>query len=79
MVLEALVTRESPRPRLTDRETECVRLLSAGLTPKAIAHRLGVSYWTVLSHLANARRRMGAETNVQLALRASRKSRDEAS
>lgn len=76
MVIEALVTRRDPRPRLTEREAECVRLFGQGLAPKEIAHRLELSYWTVQSHLANARRRLGATTNAQLALRAARRRDD---
>lgn len=72
MVVEVLVTRR-PRPYLTGREAECVALLAEGLAPKEIAARLGISYWTVQSHLGNARRRCRVSTNVQLALVASRR------
>jgi DNA-binding CsgD family transcriptional regulator len=56
------------RTYLTDRELEVLALLGKGMTTKEIAGRLELSIWTVKSHLANARRRTNARTNVQLAL-----------
>lgn len=54
---------------LSPRELEVVALLAEGFTPKEIAGHLDVSIWTIKSHLANARRRTGSRTNVQLASR----------
>lgn len=61
----------TPRHRdmLTARELEVVELLCTGLTVKEIAHRLGVSYHTVVAHLAGARRHTDSRTNAQLAAR----------
>jgi DNA-binding CsgD family transcriptional regulator len=54
---------------LSPRELEVVSLLCDGFTPKEIAGRLELSLWTVKSHIANARKRTGSRTTVQLANR----------
>ncbi len=43
----------SPFPQLTDRETEVLGLLAAGLDNAAVARRLGVSSKTVRNHVSN--------------------------
>ena len=43
----------SPFPRLTERETEVLNLLAAGLDNPAIARRLGISGKTVRNHVSN--------------------------
>ncbi|MBS1675575.1 MAG: response regulator transcription factor [Actinobacteria bacterium] len=43
----------NPRPRLTDRETEVLRLLSTGAANKDIARSLFVTEATVKSHIAH--------------------------
>ena len=52
------------RPRhpagLTTRELEVLELAGLGLTDKAIAERLSLSWHTVARHLANARAKLGA-------------------
>jgi DNA-binding NarL/FixJ family response regulator len=52
------------RPRhpagLTTRELEVLELAGVGLTNKAIADRLGLSWHTIARHLANARSKLGA-------------------
>ncbi|CCG07110.1 Regulatory protein, LuxR:Autoinducer-binding [Pararhodospirillum photometricum DSM 122] len=57
-----------PRPLacpLTKREVECLLWLASGLRSKEIAHRLGISEWTVHYHLGNSRTKLGATTNEQ--------------
>jgi DNA-binding NarL/FixJ family response regulator len=43
-----------PRPQLTDRETEVLRLVAKGLTAKQVASRLVLSHRTVQNHVQNA-------------------------
>ena len=43
----------SPFPQLTERETEVLGLLAAGLDNAALARRLGVSSKTVRNHVSN--------------------------
>jgi DNA-binding NarL/FixJ family response regulator len=52
--------------QLTERETETVRLLTAGIRPSKIAEELGVTRSTVSGHLASAREKLDAESNVEL-------------
>jgi DNA-binding CsgD family transcriptional regulator len=61
----ASVSRSSGSP-LTDREREIVLLAADGLTDKAIAARLGVAHRTVQTQIANARRKLGAESRSHL-------------
>jgi DNA-binding CsgD family transcriptional regulator len=62
------VTRR-PRAVLSGRELEVVLLLADGYVPKEIAGRLGISRWTVHSHIAAARRRTESQTTAQLLAR----------
>jgi DNA-binding CsgD family transcriptional regulator len=48
-----------PRPLLTAREQQTMRLLGEGLTDKQIAERLFVSPRTVQNHLARIREKTG--------------------
>lgn len=50
---------------LTARETECLTWMAAGLRHDQIAERIGISEWTVMYHLKNARTKLGAATNEQ--------------
>ena len=43
------------------RQNDCLRLLSAGLSRRAMAEKLGVSESTVKNTLAAARRRLGVD------------------
>ena len=47
---------------LTARERECLQFVAAGYRVARIAHRLSLSEKTVEFHLANARRRLNAQT-----------------
>jgi DNA-binding CsgD family transcriptional regulator len=51
----------------TAREKECIALLRSGLTDKEIARTLGVGTTTVISHLENARKKVGAKSRSHLA------------
>ncbi|HXG25370.1 MAG TPA: helix-turn-helix transcriptional regulator [Candidatus Binatia bacterium] len=67
--LDMLLVTRTPQVRLTGREREVVDLLCTGLTTKEIAHQLGLSTWTVHSHIANARNRTSSRTTAQLVAR----------
>ena len=53
-------------PRLTDRETEVLRLVAKGLTAKQVAERLGVSHRTVENHVQNTLQKLQLHNRVQL-------------
>jgi DNA-binding NarL/FixJ family response regulator len=55
-----------PRPELTRRETEIVRLVAEGLSNKEIAWRLTLSVKTVETHRANAMRKVDARSCAEL-------------
>lgn len=58
------------RPRLTDRQRECILWVARGKTDWEIATILGVRHVTVVEHLRNARARYDATSRVTLAVRA---------
>ena len=47
-----------PRPQLSDRETEVLRLVAKGLTAKQVAARLVLSHRTVQNHLQNVMQKL---------------------
>ena len=49
---------------LTDREAECLRWASLGLTDMDIGERLGLSARTVNNHIERAKRRLGASNRI---------------
>ena len=53
-------------PRLTERETEVLRLVAKGLSYKAIAERLFLSHRTVQNHVQNTLRKLQLHNRVQL-------------
>ena len=53
-------------PRLTERETEVLRLVAKGLSYKQIAERLFLSHRTVQNHVQNTRRKLQMHNRVQL-------------
>lgn len=53
-------------PRLTDRETEVLRLVAKGLSYKQIAGRLGLSHRTVQNHVQNTLGKLQLHNRVEL-------------
>lgn len=58
--------RDDDTPRLTDRETEVLRLVAKGLSYKQIAERLVLSHRTVQNHVQNTLRKLQMHNRVQL-------------
>ena len=63
------------RRDVTPRQLATVRALLATGSPKGAAETLGISPLTVRDHLADARLRLGVETNEQLVYVLSRRGR----
>ncbi|MBU6424040.1 MAG: response regulator transcription factor, partial [Chloroflexi bacterium] len=61
-----------PTGELTDRETEVLHLVTAGLRNREIAARLGISENTVKYHIRNILDRLHAKSRTELAGRAAR-------
>ncbi|GAA4954664.1 response regulator transcription factor [Yinghuangia aomiensis] len=59
-------TREPAAPRLTDRETEVLRLVAKGLSYKQIAERLVLSHRTVQNHVQNTLNKLQLHNRVEL-------------
>ncbi|MEV4010164.1 response regulator transcription factor [Nonomuraea angiospora] len=53
-------------PRLTERETEVLRLVAKGLSYRQIAERLVLSHRTVQNHVQNALRKLQLHSRVEL-------------
>jgi DNA-binding NarL/FixJ family response regulator len=56
----AAAPRSGPFPQLTERETEILERMAAGLTNEAIALRLGLSVKTVQNYVSNVLLKLGA-------------------
>ena len=54
-----------PRPNLTAREHEVLRLLADGNTNDQVAKTLTISADTVQTHVRNAMKKLGADTRTQ--------------
>ncbi len=63
---DAPAARDADTPRLTDRETEVLRLVAKGLSYKQIAERLYLSHRTVQNHVQNTLRKLQLHNRVQL-------------
>lgn len=59
-------TGDEDAPRLTERETEVLRLVAKGLSYKQIAERLVLSHRTVQNHVQNTLRKLQLHNRVQL-------------
>jgi DNA-binding NarL/FixJ family response regulator len=57
---------DEPRTRLTERETEVLRLVAKGLTYKQIAERLVLSHRTVQNHVQNVLGKLRLHTRYEL-------------
>ena len=53
-------------PRLTERETEVLRLVAKGLSSKQIADRLVLSHRTVQNHVQNTLNKLQLHNRVEL-------------
>ncbi len=62
----AAASSDPDAPRLTDRETEVLRLVAKGLSYKQIAERLFLSHRTVQNHVQNTLRKLQLHNRVQL-------------
>lgn len=60
----------APIPSLTSREKECLQWAAAGKTSWEIAHILSVSERTVIFHIGNATKKLGATNRRQAVARA---------
>jgi DNA-binding NarL/FixJ family response regulator len=58
---------EPDAPRLTERETEILRLVAKGLTSRQIADKLVISYRTVQNHTQNVLGKLQLHNRVELA------------
>jgi DNA-binding NarL/FixJ family response regulator len=58
---------DADTPRLTDRETEVLRLVAKGLSYKQIAERLVLSHRTVQNHVQNTLSKLQLHNRVELA------------
>ncbi|HET7351879.1 MAG TPA: response regulator transcription factor [Marmoricola sp.] len=58
--------RDNGAPRLTERETEVLRLVAKGMSYKQIAERLFLSHRTVQNHVQNTLRKLQLHNRVQL-------------
>ncbi len=63
---ETPATGDEELPRLTERETEVLRLVAKGLSYKQIADRLVLSHRTVQNHVQNTLRKLQLHNRVQL-------------
>ncbi|HEU5271148.1 MAG TPA: response regulator transcription factor, partial [Jatrophihabitans sp.] len=57
---------DDDRVRLTDRETEVLRLVAKGLTARQVADRLVLSHRTVQNHVQNTLRKLQLHNRVEL-------------
>ncbi|HEU5298659.1 MAG TPA: LuxR C-terminal-related transcriptional regulator [bacterium] len=56
-------------PRLSPREREIVLLVAQGYPTKAIARQLGISIWTVSTHLRRIFARLGVQSRAAMVAR----------
>ncbi|MGH2398451.1 MAG: response regulator transcription factor [bacterium] len=59
----------SARPALSPRERQIAMLVAEGLPTKTIALRLGISVWTVATHLRRVFARLGVNSRAAMVAR----------
>jgi DNA-binding CsgD family transcriptional regulator len=64
--LQPVARAVNSRGTFTPRERDCIALLGSGLTDGEIAKALGLSRETIVSHMENARRKVGARSRAHL-------------
>jgi two-component system, NarL family, nitrate/nitrite response regulator NarL len=65
--LDAYASKDTDRPRLTDRETEVLRLVARGLSNKEVARALSIQLPTVKNHLQRVFRKLGTRRRADAA------------
>lgn len=68
--VEALLNERHPGGKLTDRESQVLRLIAKGLSDKEISSLLDLSIFTVNTHVRAILRKLGVQDRVQAALTA---------
>lgn len=58
--------RQGARPRVSERQRECIALAGRGLSNRQIARNLGIGEQTVMEHFREARAKLGVATRTQL-------------
>jgi DNA-binding NarL/FixJ family response regulator len=61
---------QDQRESLTSREMEVLRLMGAGMSSRAMATRLGISYTTVRTHLRSIDRKLGVHSKLEAIVKA---------
>jgi DNA-binding NarL/FixJ family response regulator len=67
-----IAARTKVKPELSERESEVLVLIAAGMTNKEIARRMGIAEKTVKAHLTNIFQRIGVRDRTQAVLWAER-------
>ena len=57
---------DSAQPKLTDRETDVLKMVAKGLSYRQIAERLVLSHRTVQNHVQNTLRKLQMHNRVEL-------------
>jgi DNA-binding CsgD family transcriptional regulator len=65
-----MVDTKSKPGQLSPRELQVIAALAAGKTTKQICRDLGISKWTVWTHTASIRHKLGVQTNLGAVLQA---------
>jgi len=66
---DSYIASPSIQESLTKRELEIANLLSSGLTPNNISHRLSITVSTVYRHIANIHKKLKVSTRQELVLK----------
>jgi two-component system response regulator DevR len=73
LLARAVGQKQPPRPSLSKREVEVIRLIAEGNSNKAIASKLYISEGTVKFHVKNSFEKLGVHTRAELVRQASAK------